>query len=285
MYELPDLSEAEVFPYPESSWMELKNAYTSCHFEKILQTICAFLNTTGGYMVFGVSDDRGITGVQLKGYDSFALKIDDIYHRGLITHDDGKHIEPHAVTVSLVKTGLDKHICVVRVVTDLSAKMYSIAKDNTVWYRLNASNYRCRTLSVVYTRKEFEKAVKAETKRLRESVATLVTDTRGYAKLAAEAEATSQALAEEYAREKCHSDAVIECLRKELEEARKKLETPSETETLRKALEANMKMHESLTSALHESIIKHKKEVEYRVEVSRLEPSVWSSLLCGVSLW
>lgn len=260
--EIPELTELRYFPYPESSWIELKNAYTSCHYEKIIQTICAFLNTKGGYMIFGVNNDREITGVGLKGYDGFALKIDDIYHRNLITQEDGRTIDPKTITINLIKTQGDKNICVIRVRTE-KGKTYCIAKDNTVWYRLNASNYKCRTLNVTYTRKEFEKAVKMETKRLKDTVSILVSDTRGYAKLASEIEAKAQEKAEEYEKEKRTMEAKIEKMQKEAEEERRRIE-------------------EKGTEEIHRIILKKKEIAEENIELSRISKWSIASLICGM---
>jgi predicted HTH transcriptional regulator len=76
------LADATHFPYSESQIYEFKRNIQ--HYEsKVMGTICAFLNSQGGYLVFGIDDETlEIVGVKndQKSIDNFIIDIDRIYH-------------------------------------------------------------------------------------------------------------------------------------------------------------------------------------------------------------
>lgn len=166
MQPLPDLSQATVFPLPESSWLEFKESFSKCIQLKIRDTICAFLNTGGGYVVIGVRDiDRVILGVDSdKSADTFQLRLDDIYHQGIIVKEDGSPLSVGTVIVKTVPTAT-KTLLVATVCPEPGAT-YRM-KDGTRWYRLNASNYRLTTENTLLTNEEVEAKIKTAVKQVR----------------------------------------------------------------------------------------------------------------------
>ena len=159
MQPFPDLSSATHFPYPESSWLEFKETVNKCVNVRIRETICGLLNIGGGYIVIGVrDDDRCILGVpDDKTADSFQLRIDDIYHQGIILTEDSKHLPPGAVVSSVMNVAEGKKIIVITVKPE-SGQSYRM-RDGTRWFRLSVSNYRLST--------EFEHAREVEKLRVR----------------------------------------------------------------------------------------------------------------------
>ncbi len=159
MQPFPDLSSATHFPFPESSWLEFKEALSKCVQVRIRETICGLLNIGGGYIVIGVRDyDRYILGVSDdKTADSFQLRVDDLYHQGIILTEDGKHLPPGAVVSSIVSAAEGKKLLVITVKSE-AGQSYRM-RDGTRWFRLSVSNYRLST--------EFEHQREIEKLRMR----------------------------------------------------------------------------------------------------------------------
>jgi predicted HTH transcriptional regulator len=145
MQPFPDLSSATTFPFPESSWLEFKEALSKCVQVRIRETICGLLNIGGGYIVIGVRDcDRYILGVSDdKTADSFQLRVDDIYHQGIVVIEDGKHLPPGAVVSAVVSAAEGKKLLVITVKPE-AGQSYRM-RDGTRWFRLSVSNYRLST--------------------------------------------------------------------------------------------------------------------------------------------
>ncbi len=135
------------FPYPEGKQYEFKQAFNEYRHninrstsERIEQTICAFLNSEGGYIVCGIRDeDRALIWMDLTPYqlDEILLKIDNIYHGKMIYTTDLEDIKIHNIqTKILEKDG--KYLIIIKVEPD-AGKEYRTYEYK--WYRLNASNY------------------------------------------------------------------------------------------------------------------------------------------------
>lgn len=137
-----ELGSLQIFPFPESDVLEFKQSI-DVSFPKILATLCAFLNTKGGHMVFGVRDtNREIVGMSgnVKHIDTFLLLIDNIFHSQLLTTYENGPITPQNIQVRVITAYNDKPIVVIRAIPDLDTQ-YKI-KDGVMYYRLAASNYR-----------------------------------------------------------------------------------------------------------------------------------------------
>ena len=140
-----ELLIVEKFPYPEGKQYEFKNSLFISN--KIIPTICAFLNTDGGYLVFGVDDSTlEITGLKAttKEVDVFILdNIDKIFHNSIIINkDDFTTLKPHNLK-SKVLWKNNKVIVIVTVLPDEGAQ-YQV-DNGTMYYRANASNLKVRT--------------------------------------------------------------------------------------------------------------------------------------------
>jgi hypothetical protein len=57
----------------EGPTYEYKVAFNSIAMSKYIETICAFLNTGGGFLIFGVSDDLKLVGLPVKMIKTFRL--------------------------------------------------------------------------------------------------------------------------------------------------------------------------------------------------------------------
>ncbi len=135
------------FPYAEGKQYEFKEAFNEYRqninkttAERIVQTICAFLNSNGGYIVCGIRDEnRALIWLDLtpEQLDDILLRIDNIYHGKMIYTTDFEDIKIHNIqTKVLEKDG--KYLIIVKAVPDIG-KEYRTYEYK--WYRLNASNY------------------------------------------------------------------------------------------------------------------------------------------------
>lgn len=135
----PDVSKATTFPAFEGNNMEFK--LSTQQIAKFRETICAFLNGNGGYIVAGVRDDRQIVGIDVaKHLDLFKRNIDDTFHQKVVMKEDGGLLAPGTVTVDTVPCANGKTIIVVKVVPEENCSYVTNAGEKFV--RLNASNYR-----------------------------------------------------------------------------------------------------------------------------------------------
>jgi predicted HTH transcriptional regulator len=142
-----ELMTLTYFPYAEGKQYEFKQAFNEYRqninrstAERIEQTICAFLNSDGGYIVCGIRDeDRAIIWMDLTPYqlDEILLKIDNIYHGKMIYTTDLEDITIHNIQTKVLEKG-GKYLIIIKV-EPYSDKEYRTYEYK--WYRLNASNY------------------------------------------------------------------------------------------------------------------------------------------------
>ncbi len=153
------LCEMTHFPYSESQIYEFKRNIQ--HYAvKIMGTICAFLNSQGGYLVFGIDDETlEIIGVRndQKSIDNFIIDIDRIYHlhRIVETRRMARLLKENIV-VRIIN-----HPCGRLVVVDVSPCVdcaYQLSNGST-YIRLNASNMLERT-GRFYTEEEARNLIK-----------------------------------------------------------------------------------------------------------------------------
>ena len=68
------------FPYNESDTLEYKESFSDNGMKKYIESICGFLNSGGGKLIFGIKDNLELVGLNLKSnqIDKCILKIDQI---------------------------------------------------------------------------------------------------------------------------------------------------------------------------------------------------------------
>lgn len=153
--DLPEVSTLTEFPLPESNWLEYKAAASSCMLNKIPATICAMLNSDGGYIVVGVDDNTlSILGMGIKEYDRLALYIDNIYRSGQVLTEDGKTLPLGTLTVYTEMAANTKRLGIIKM--EPQADMRYKLKNNEMYYRLSASNFRFTLERQMFTRGELE---------------------------------------------------------------------------------------------------------------------------------
>lgn len=143
MPELPvdeELMKMSHFPYPEGNYFEFKKNF--CHINKLNLTICAFLNSKGGYLISGIEDTTlKIKGVNatVKDIDNYILSIDNIFHQKFIVKTSGEPIVPENIKTRYIKITEGIYIIIVRITPEKDEK-YKL-KNGSIFYRVNASNF------------------------------------------------------------------------------------------------------------------------------------------------
>lgn len=138
----PDVRGLTVFPGMESNTLEFKQSLSNIIKNKCISTICAFLNSKGGYIVFGVEDvDRKIIGIDATPMemDQHLRWFDHMYHSKRITDGDGNMLNPGTLEAKIVNVSDDKFILVLKIKPE-SGQTYKCL-DGTTWHRLAASVY------------------------------------------------------------------------------------------------------------------------------------------------
>ncbi len=188
-----ELLTIKKFPYPEGKQYEFKNSLFISN--KIIPTICGFLNTDGGYLIFGVDDTTlEITGLKAttKEVDIFILdNIDKIFHNSVIINkDDFTTLKPHNLT-SKVLWKNNKVIVIVTVSPDEGIQ-YQV-DNGTMYYRANASNLKVRT-DKMYNEFSVNSMLQSQKKHLTKeydmTIRALLNETRRHKKYIGQLEAS-----------------------------------------------------------------------------------------------
>lgn len=155
MIVFPDLTGKTHFPYPEGYQFEFKETASRLCTEKLLATICGFLNNEGGYFIVGICDDRKIVGVkQNKELDNFLGRVDSIYHDRFIVYDDGTPISFETIKSWNISLKNRNVLCIIQAIPEPDKK-YRLHTGET-YYRLSSSNYRLTNINNQITVSQFE---------------------------------------------------------------------------------------------------------------------------------
>lgn len=164
----------DIFPHPEGVLFEFKESHVSTDLKKIHETVCAFLNVSGGYMIFGIKDNGEVCGISRSGVDKLLLRSDEIIHqRRIINAETGLGITPKELCSCAVKlTNMDKYLVILKVIRPDESSVYRLSSGEKM-FRLSASNYRPatsgRTHSVLSLQEENEE-LHAQLQKLVESM-------------------------------------------------------------------------------------------------------------------
>ncbi len=137
--------EGPKFKFSESTMFEYKvsiNQQTG--FQKYLETICAFLNTKGGFLIFGINDNLNLSGLSMANsdIDKFILKIDNILSTnqiiGRTNNNTTTRLTPRNLSVESIVNSQKKKFLIIKAVPnpDISYQLDNGKK----YFRLGASN-------------------------------------------------------------------------------------------------------------------------------------------------
>ena len=136
------------FPFFESIQFEFKRTFHYQQFPKYLETMCSFLNSRGGYLIFGIDDTRELVGVSIDSckIDEVLLRIDSIILNRRIL---GRRVDTNEIititskniTTEFISNSNNKLFLVIKVVPiQLSDIRFQLDNGKT-YYRLGASNF------------------------------------------------------------------------------------------------------------------------------------------------
>ncbi len=137
--------EGQKFKFSESTIFEYKVAINQqSGFQKYLETICAFLNTKGGFLIFGINDNLNLSGLSMANsdIDKFILKIDNILSTNQIIGRNNNNITarltPRNLSVDSIVNSSKKKFLIIKAVPspDISYQLDNGKK----YFRLGASN-------------------------------------------------------------------------------------------------------------------------------------------------
>jgi predicted HTH transcriptional regulator len=150
------------FNHAENSTLEFKQNYTNKSLTKYTQTICAFLNTEGGNIIFGINDSNNPIGLDLcdKELDIALTSLDNIIHNSRImimniTTNVKYKLNPNSIKGHIITNKKNKKFIVVTVIKDnvYNDEDYKYVHNGYIYYRLNASNY-FEKIEKIYTETE-----------------------------------------------------------------------------------------------------------------------------------
>lgn len=149
------------FPFAECQKFEYKECLKISFRDKILSTICAFLNSGGGYLILGVRDNLDICGIDPtpKELDCFLLKIDQIIHHSQIVTCENENIPFDTINTRVIRLPTNRSLVIIKVNKIINAS-YKLS-DGSVYYRLNCSNYKISS-SKVYNQSQMWALIEKE---------------------------------------------------------------------------------------------------------------------------
>jgi predicted HTH transcriptional regulator len=130
----------------ESDKFEFKESIIEKVFDKYLETICGFLNTNPGYLIFGIKDNLELVGLKLKSkeIDKFILRFDSIINSSQIVGINKLtnqiiNLTPTSIKQTIITNKFCKQFLAIEVIPEPNIK-YQLA-NGKIYYRLGASNY------------------------------------------------------------------------------------------------------------------------------------------------
>jgi predicted HTH transcriptional regulator len=162
----PDVTNMKVFPRLESNTYEFKLVINTSVKAKCISTICGFLNSKGGYLVFGVSDEKrlieGISGDSLT-IDRHLRWFDEFYHQKYIVDSNNNPLTPGELTASVIYV-TDTTKIIVATIKPTKGKTYK-CYDGTIYHRLSASTYNSSGSSFHDNKNNLNKKISNEQKK------------------------------------------------------------------------------------------------------------------------
>lgn len=145
------------FPTPEGQQFEFKETWGACTTSKMHETICAFLNSAGGYLLYGIQDSGKILGISRDEADKILLRADDIFHTSKIQNImSGKPPPASAIRGSVVRlcTRLnnrphptERFLAILTTTNPDHNQTYRMTNGD-IMIRLSASNFRSKSTTL-----------------------------------------------------------------------------------------------------------------------------------------
>jgi len=139
-YIIPRFLLNEIYPYSEGIQLEFKKSFHINQHYKYRETICAFLNTQGGIIIYGIDDNCQILGCYLtdKEKDDVLLFVDNLHN--ILKTTAGNNINSESIKVDFEKIAKNLYIVMIKCYKFDDIKSQFINGDS--WIRMNASNMK-----------------------------------------------------------------------------------------------------------------------------------------------
>lgn len=130
------------FPGHENDVTEFKRSFNPDHIKKYLQTMCAFLNTKGGNIIFGITDNGIIEGFScsLQLLDKIQLFVDQAYN--FIVRSDHTPVFSKLFFVKHELITYNRSIVIITCIPEENTSYKLMTGD--IYVRLNASIKRVK---------------------------------------------------------------------------------------------------------------------------------------------
>ena len=141
---LPRYLLNDIYPYPEGVQLEFKKCFHINQHDKYRETLCAFLNTNGGHMIFGILDNCIINGCSLNEgeKDRILLFADSIYN--ILKKTNGEPIHPNSLKVYFEEIAKNIYIIIISCYRDNTNDLLYQFIGGDSWIRMNASNMKTK---------------------------------------------------------------------------------------------------------------------------------------------
>lgn len=145
------------FPNPEGQQFEFKETWGACTTSKMHETICAFLNSAGGYLMYGIQDSGKIMGISRDEADKILLRADDVFHTSKIVNCmSGKCPPASAIRGSILRlcTKLNnrphptERFLAIITITNSDHNQTFRMTNGDIMIRLSASNFRSKSTTL-----------------------------------------------------------------------------------------------------------------------------------------
>jgi hypothetical protein len=142
------------FPIPEGQQFEFKETWGACTTSKMHETICSFLNSAGGYLMYGIQDSGKILGISRDEADKILLRADDIFHTSKILNVmTGKPPPTSAIRGSVQRLCMtlnnrphptERFLAILTISNPDHNQTYRMTNGD-IMIRLSASNFRSKS--------------------------------------------------------------------------------------------------------------------------------------------
>lgn len=139
---LPRYLLNDTYPFPECTQLEFKKTFHVNQHAKYRETICAFLNTNGGHIIYGVLDNCLINGYNLSDTekDNILLFIDATYT--ILKTSTGETMSKDKIKVHFEEIAKNMFIIIISCYRNKNDDNHYQFLSGKSWVRMNASNMK-----------------------------------------------------------------------------------------------------------------------------------------------
>ncbi|ARF08804.1 divergent AAA domain [Catovirus CTV1] len=158
MNTLPEFILNEIYCYTEGKQLEFKNKFSSSLKNKYIETVCAFVNTEGGRLIFGVENNGKIIGCYIyrEELDNILLFFDSMSQHLFCSNGDSFDSELVKSKITLIA----KDTYIIEIICSKKKRQEKYQKkDGKCFIRNNAGNLQTN-LKIMYSNREYYLLVK-----------------------------------------------------------------------------------------------------------------------------